>query len=241
MNRATISFITACCLSLPVLTLRISGQSAMDKAATVPPDVRVKVTATNRTATALELEVATTNSGAAPAYIMTSPQRSDRSRGFYIEESRSDPSLIFCTAQLYPPATFNMYFNGTHVHLLLLKPGESHLEKISVPLPVRTTEPPFEASPGTRQLTGPVKHVEAVVGVLPQTEELDRLLARKVGHDSITGLETVGGRSLYESQQVVRSAPIEIEITELMTTQPAPPAGGTLLHEAGHVDPPKPQ
>jgi hypothetical protein len=141
---------------------------------------------------------------------MTAPQRSDRSRGFYIEESQGDPSLIFCTAQLYPPAPFNMYFNGTHVHLLLLKPGESHLEKISVSLPGRTTEPPFEASPGTRQLTSPVKHVEAAIGVLSQTVELDQFLARKMGHDSITGLEMLGGRSLYQSQQVVRSAPIEV-------------------------------
>ena len=211
MSRRIISFIAACCLSLPVLTPRISGQSPMDKASTVTPHVRAKVTATSRTTNALQLEVATTNSGSSSVYIMTAPQRSDRSRGFYIEESQGDPSLIFCTAQLYPPAPFNMYFNGTHVHLLLLKPGESHLEKISVPLPVRTTEPPFAATPGTRQLTGPVKQVEAVVGVLPQTDELDQLLARKVGHDSITGLETVGGRSLYQSQQVVRSAPIEIE------------------------------
>ena len=210
MSRITISFIAACCLSLLVLTPRISGQNTMDKASTVPPDVRVKVAATSRTANALQLEVTITNSRPSSVYIMTDPQRSDRSRGFYIEESQGDPSLIFCTAQLYPPAPFNMYFNGTHVHLLLLKPGESHLEKISVSLPVRTTEPPFAASPGTRQLTGPVKHVEAAIGVLPQTEELDQFLARKTGHDSITGLEMLGGRSLYQSQQVVRSAPIEI-------------------------------
>lgn len=146
---------------------------------------------------------------------MTAPERSDRSHGFYIEEGPGDPTLIFCTAQLYSPAPFHMYFNGTHVYLLLLKPGESHLEKISVSLPVQTTEPPFAATPGTRQLTGPVKHVEAAVGVLPQTVELDRFLARKVGHDSITGLETVGGRSLYQSQQVVHSVPIEVRPSTL--------------------------
>jgi hypothetical protein len=211
MSRATIAFITACCLSLPVLTPRIVGQSVTHEPSTMPPDVRVIVRATSQTSNALELEVVTTNSGAAPVYIMTDPQRSDRSRGPYIEESPSNPSLIFCTAQLYSPATFNMYFNGTQIHLLLLKPGESHREKFSIPLPVRTTEPPFAASPGIRQLTSHVKHVEVVVGLLSQTDELDRLLARKVGHNSITGLEMVGARSLYQSQQLARSAPIEIE------------------------------
>jgi hypothetical protein len=210
MSRAITVLVTACCLSLP-LTPIIFGQSATHKASTVEPDILVKVRATSRTANVLELEVATTNSGSAPGYIMTDPQRSDRSHGPYIEENPNDPSLVFCTAQLYPPATFNMYFNGTRIRLVLLKPGESHLEKFSVSLPIRTTEPPFAASPGTRQLTGPLKHLEAVVGVLPQTDELDRLLAQRTGHDSITGLEMVGGRSLYQSQQVVRSVPIEID------------------------------
>ena len=211
MSRTVLSCIATCCLSLCVLTPRISGQSPMDKTQTVPPGVRVKVTATSQGGNALQVEVETTNSGSVPVYVMTDPQRSDRSRGFYIEESHTDQSLIFCTAQLYPPASFNMYFNATHVHLLLLKPGESHLEKIGIPLPVRTTEPPFAERPGTRQLTVPIKRVGAVIGVLAQTEELDRLLSRKVGHDSITGLERVRGRSLYQFQQLVRSSPIEID------------------------------
>jgi hypothetical protein len=208
MNRTIISCIAVCCLSL---SQNVPGQSAVDNASTVPPDVRVRVTATGVGAKAIQLEVTTTNSGSSSVYIMADPQRSDRSHGFYIEEDQNDASTVFCTAQLYPQAPFNMYFNGTHVHLVLLKPGESHLEKVSVALPVRSTEPPFAASPGTHQLTVPTKHVGAVVGVLPQTEELDRLLARKVGHDSITGLESVGGRSLYQLQQLVRSAPIDIE------------------------------
>jgi hypothetical protein len=211
MSRTIISYIAAYCLSLSVLTPGMSGQSTMDKASTTPPDVRVKVKATSQNRNALLLEVATTNSGSFPVYIMTDPQRSDRSRGFYVEESQNDPSLISCAARLYPPPPFNMYFNATHVRLLLLKPGASQLEKISVPLPVRTTEPPFAASPGTRQLTAPLKRVEAVIGVLPQTEELNRLLVQKVGHDLITGLETIGDSPLYQLQVLVHSATIEIE------------------------------
>jgi hypothetical protein len=210
-SRAKISHIAVCCLSLSVLTPRISGRNQMDRGQRAQLNVQVTVTATRLSGKTLQLEVATTNSGSTSVYIMADPQRADRSRGFYIEENRDDPSLIFCTARLYPPPRFNLYFNATRVRLLLLKPGESRLAKIAIPLPVRTTEPPFAASPGTRQLTVPVKHVEGVVGVLPQTEEMDRLLARKVGHDSITGLETVRGRPLYQLQQLVCSTPVEVE------------------------------
>ena len=210
MSQTIITNVAACFLIIPALAAGTAGQGLTDRSSTAP-DLRVKVTATSVGGKALQLEVTSTNSGSSSVYIMADPQRSDRSRGFYIEEDRDDPSVIFCTAQLYPPAPFNMYFNATHVHLVLLKPGESHLEKVSVALPVRSTEPPFTASPGTHQLTVPTKRVGVAIGILPQTDELDRLLARKMGHDSITGLELVGGRPLYQLQQVVRSAPVEIQ------------------------------
>ena len=235
MSRTIITNVATYFLLILALSAGTSGQSLVNKPSTAPPDVRVKVTATDVGGKALQLEVTTTNSGSSPIYIMTDPQRSDRSRGFYIDEDRDDPSVIFCTAQLYPPAPFNMYFNGTHVHLVLLKPGESHLEKVSVALPVRSTEPPFAASPGTHQLTAQTKRVGAAIGVLPHTDELDRLLARKMEHDSITGLESVGGRPLYQLQQVVRAAPVEIQHLQLLS------ATDTLAHESGHADPPKQQ
>ena len=34
---------------------------------------------------------------------------------------------------------------------------------------------------------------------------------RKVGHDSFGGLEAVSGRSLYQFQELVRSASVEVE------------------------------
>ena len=183
----------------------------MDKATSASPEILVNVKATGQSEKALQLEVTTTNSGSSSVYIMADPQRSDRSHGFYVEEDRNDPSVVFCAAQLYPPAPFNMYFNATHVHLVLLNPGGSHVEKVSIALPLRTTEPPFAARPGTHQLTVSPKSVVVVIGVLPQAEGLDRLLTHKVGHDSITGLESVGGRPLYQLQQLVRSAPIKIQ------------------------------
>lgn len=175
----------------------------------VPPDVRVSITATSD-AGELRVEVTATNNGSVPLYIMGEPQRSDRSPGWYIEANPDNPSLIVCTAQLYPLPPFNLYFNTTHVHLLLLKPGESHAEKFTLTLPIRTTEPPFSSSPGTRQLATPPSRIAAAIGVLAQTGELNRLLAPKVGHESITGLEQVGGRSLLQLQQVARAAPVDV-------------------------------
>jgi hypothetical protein len=190
-----------------ILMIPLHAQSSD---AAMPPDVRVSITVASDAGKLLRVEVTATNNGSVPVYIMGEPQRSDRSLGWYIEANPDNPSLIVCTAQLYPLPPFNLYFNATHVHLLLLKPGESHAEKFTLTLPIRTTEPPFSSNPGTRQLATPPSHIAAAIGVLAQTDELDRLLARKVGHESITGLEQVGGRSLLQLQQVARAAPVDV-------------------------------
>jgi hypothetical protein len=209
MSFKTLFGIGISCLSLTGLGMMIPLR-ARSLSASVPPDVRVSVVAANHAGKLLRIEITATNIGTVPVYIMADPQRSDRSLGWYIEANPETPSLIVCTAQLYPLPPFDMYFNATHVHLLLLKPGQSHMEKFALPLPIRTTEPPFSSSPGTRQLAAPPTRIGAAIGVLTQTDELDRLLALKVGHESITGPEQVGGRPLLQLQQVVRAASVEV-------------------------------
>lgn len=67
---------------------------------------------------------------------MTDTKRVDGSGGPYVDADSTDPSKLICTLQLYPPNPFNPYTDNTGVHLILLAPGDSHDEVVTLNWPV---------------------------------------------------------------------------------------------------------
>ncbi len=178
----------------------------------------VKVDARLRTTTEHEvtLEIAVKNLGAASAYIVADTQRVNSSRGPYLDTDSTDPAKLMCSFQFYPPNPFHPFRDDTSARLLEMAPGESHDEIIRLHWPLRTTEPPFQKAPGTKELSAlSIKRIEVLVGVFPSSPSLTNLIKLKPApHDAYSGLEQVntslGKKALYELQSIVRSNVVEI-------------------------------
>jgi hypothetical protein len=164
------------------------------------------------------LEVVVKNQGPDAVYVVTDPRLPDNSPGPYIGLDDADPTTLVCSSQFYPPNPFGPFSDGTNVHLVRLNPGESHTELMKLQSPLRTTQPPFSAAPGTKAvLDKAIKRVEVHVGVLPMSSSLMELVVRKrIPHDAFTGMEQiqVGSalKSLYENQTLVRSNAVAISL-----------------------------
>jgi hypothetical protein len=189
----------------------------------------------------LTINVVIKNDGNSSVYVATRPVRSDGSSGPYVTVDPEDFSRLVVAMRFYPLPTFEVFKYDAGLHLDLLTPGNSYTEKLNVPTPLRTTEPPFSDRPGTRLIPpDSIRSVQVQVGVLPASEALSDLVRRKVSHDLFTGMEVSDGnhkdRSISIDQELFASAPVAVDLKSQVAQRVSTP-----LHESGHVDPPKPQ
>lgn len=203
-------------ISLAICTLasanHVHAQASMEK-----PIIEVQATVKSKSEGLMVLEVLVKNSGSVPAYVVTDPRRVDRSKGAYIDVDSVDAKTLICALQFYPPNPFHPFVDGTSVHLMRLEAGASHVEVVQLSWPLRTTEPPFSSTPGTKDVPAKsIKRIEVRVGVLPASTPLMGLVARKrIPHDAYTGMERIevgsGLKSLYEIQEIARSSAVNLD------------------------------
>src|SRR5208282_479292 len=187
----------------------------------------------------LTVTVVVKNDGSSPVYIATRPKRSDGSSGPYVSVDTKDSSRLVVAMRFYPLPTFEVFKYEAGLHLDLVTPGNSYTEKLNVPMPLRTTEPPFSDQPGTRLIPpDSIRSLQVQVGVLPASEALSDLVRRKVSRNLFTGMEVSDSlhkdHSIYMDQEVFASAPVTVDLKSQVAQRVS-----TLLRESGHVNPPK--
>lgn len=189
----------------------------------------------------LTVNVVIKNDGNRSVYVATRPRRSDGSSGPYVSVAPEDSSRLVVAMRFYPLPTFEVFKYDAGLHLDLLAPGNTYTEKLNVPIPLRTTEPPFSDRPGTRLIPpDSIRSLQVQVGVLPASETLSDLVRRKVTRNLFTGMEVSDSihkdRSIYMDQELFASAPVTVNLKSWVAQRVS-----TLAHESGHADPPKPQ
>lgn len=154
------------------------------------------------------------NGSDVPLYVVTDTIRSDSSSGPYLSVTAEVPSVVLVATQLFAPPQYNLYANATSAHLHLLTPGKKVLQRFSIPVPITTTEPPY--NPFQKSAIIPIKEVkgvEAVVGIIPADEKVIAILDRKVDR-TVTGLEflnsAMSGPALFTAQQLCYSDIVKI-------------------------------
>jgi hypothetical protein len=202
------------------------------------PYVQVRLSLTDATKEMLAFDLEVTNSGENPVYVVTDTVRTDGSRGPYVSMSNRDASTLQLEVRLFGPPPYNLYMNAARARLMLLRPGERNLKRVLIPLPILRTEPPYDrATVGKAISEKELSGVQAVVGVLPATSEIARLLESKSEPNVVNGLESVtNGESkmeLYKAEGFSYS-PIVPLLLKSSTGTP-----NALLHESGDVDPPE--
>jgi hypothetical protein len=211
-SRSALAAVISLAISMVAPANHVHAQGSKEK-----PMIEVLTTVKSQSEGAVVLEVLVKNSGTVPAYVVTDPHRVDRSKGAYIDVDSVAPATLVCAFQFYPPNPFHPFTDGTSVHLVRLEAGASHVEVVQLSWPLRTTEPPFGSSPGTKDVPAKsIKRIEVRVGVLPASAQVMELVARKrIPHDEYTGMERIetgsGLKSLYEIQEITRSNAVDLD------------------------------
>jgi hypothetical protein len=161
-----------------------------------------------------DFDVTVSNKSGRTVYVMTNPQRADRSSGPYFASDENDPTLLRCEFRTFPAPPYDLYFNGTHVELKRLLPGENSREEFSVGIPIMRTVPPYGNAPGKPEaFANHFRRIKAVVGILPASEGLNKLF-EKLGTHLVHGLEPIApddanSQRIFEAQTLLTSNIIE--------------------------------
>ena len=184
-----------------------------------PSDVKITVNMIKRLPDRWEFEVVSHNIGDRSVFVMSDAVRVDGSPGAYLSISPKDNELLDLGIRLFALPSYCTLSSATHVTLRRLDPSASFKEVITIKLPLRETEPPYENPLNKSPIDwSKVKYIRASVGILPDEEGVQDFLKHKEGIGPYaSGQESIErglfrGKRLLELQSVSFSERVEINV-----------------------------
>lgn len=178
-------------------------------------DIRISIRSVHKHPDRWEIELETRNDSQQVVFVLTDPVQENGKRGPYIETNEPDSTILNLSVRFYEEPDYPLFANPTRVKLIRLDPQTTHVESYTLPLPLRSTTPPYRKNreqAREKQIDHTkITTIKVSVGVLPDDEGIRHLLRSKTFGPFSNGGDVLSkgplkGKSLMEAQAIVNAS-----------------------------------